>query len=366
MSASDHAAFQRAVAADPADLTTRLVYADFLEETGDPAHAARAGFIRAQIEADGLPRNDPRRVELTARAERLFAAHWVEWWAPVCEAVGLPPPLPSDGRPYRRWPSGCSVHRYSDEDSVLTRAFGRAEFHRGWPEMVAYCYDLSGFGDTFRRWAASIPLRGLGLRASVWRDWLTIGGEHLRHVSRLALTECHTEVVRETLSSAFLPGLTALEIRFDTVRAGWGVEQIRTVAESAAADRLESLTVGLTHLDEATVFAPPGRFGRLTELTVRTDGLHNYGEEHLAGAIVRLARAACAEQLMSLTLGLGRHVGDRYAHPLHPTVESAIVELLKALNPERLRFLDIDGTQHDHWRIARIIAARFGDKAIVQ
>ena len=42
---SDHAAFLRAIASDPADDTARLVYADFLEETGEPSQAARADFI---------------------------------------------------------------------------------------------------------------------------------------------------------------------------------------------------------------------------------------------------------------------------------------------------------------------------------
>ena len=89
MIASDHAAFQKAIAADPADLTGRLVYADFLEETGEPPLVARADFIRAQIEADNLPPNDPRRAELLGRADGLFAEHWIDWWTPVCRAVGL-------------------------------------------------------------------------------------------------------------------------------------------------------------------------------------------------------------------------------------------------------------------------------------
>src|SRR5437870_8421512 len=88
MAASDHAAFRRAIAADPADLTSRLVYADFLEETGEPAYVARAEFIRAQIEADGLPRNEWRRVRLVRRASELFEAHWIDWWRPVCVIAG--------------------------------------------------------------------------------------------------------------------------------------------------------------------------------------------------------------------------------------------------------------------------------------
>ena len=45
----EHLPFLRAICADPADDLPRLVYADFLEESGDPDQIARAHFIRAQI-----------------------------------------------------------------------------------------------------------------------------------------------------------------------------------------------------------------------------------------------------------------------------------------------------------------------------
>jgi uncharacterized protein (TIGR02996 family) len=50
---SDHDAFRAAICATPEDDALRLVYADFLEENGDPDYAA---FIRAQID---LARCDP-------------------------------------------------------------------------------------------------------------------------------------------------------------------------------------------------------------------------------------------------------------------------------------------------------------------
>src|SRR5690349_5412138 len=95
---SDHAAFLRAITSEPADDTARLVYADYLEELGEPRQVARAEFIRAQIQAHALHPNDPRRHELEHRAAELFAAHWVAWWLPVCSAVGLPTPhIPRNG-----------------------------------------------------------------------------------------------------------------------------------------------------------------------------------------------------------------------------------------------------------------------------
>ena len=53
---TDHDALLRAVCAHPDDDTPRLVFADYLEETGD---ADRAAFVRAQVEAARLPDWEP-------------------------------------------------------------------------------------------------------------------------------------------------------------------------------------------------------------------------------------------------------------------------------------------------------------------
>src|SRR4051812_537419 len=88
---SDRDALIAAIAAAPGDDLPRLVFADWLEENGDPAQAA---FIRKQIAFARAGGGDPRRslaAELKAMAVR-GAAGWV---APLCEAFGQPPP---------RWP----------------------------------------------------------------------------------------------------------------------------------------------------------------------------------------------------------------------------------------------------------------------
>src|SRR5262249_10339211 len=53
-----------AIRANPDDDAVRLVYADWLEEHGDPD---RAEFIRVQITLDGLPPDDPRYLPLRRR-----------------------------------------------------------------------------------------------------------------------------------------------------------------------------------------------------------------------------------------------------------------------------------------------------------
>jgi type IV pilus assembly protein PilB len=51
----DADAFVSAILRNPAEVTTRLVFADWLEETGDPSNVAWAQFIRLNVEADRHP-----------------------------------------------------------------------------------------------------------------------------------------------------------------------------------------------------------------------------------------------------------------------------------------------------------------------
>src|SRR5688572_8341691 len=138
----DEKSFLRAIAEQPADRTARLVFADFLEETGGAGEAARAAFVRTQIEAETVHPDSNRRAELEARARELFSAHWLDGWAEVCAAVGLPPPdrgaglrgwltrrigtAAKPGRPYAaRWPVAVGVAGPPPE---ALGAFHRAEF----------------------------------------------------------------------------------------------------------------------------------------------------------------------------------------------------------------------------------------------
>jgi uncharacterized protein (TIGR02996 family) len=77
-------AFLLAIIEDPDDDAPRLVYADWLEEHGQPE---RAAFIRVQCELAHLPEGDPRRPELVSREWRLLEGHGQEWAWPLREAV---------------------------------------------------------------------------------------------------------------------------------------------------------------------------------------------------------------------------------------------------------------------------------------
>src|SRR5437879_6590694 len=181
------AALYAAILDAPADRTVRLVYADALDETGEPSYAARAEFIRAQIELEALSESDPRRKVLADRCEELFAENWIDWWRPVCAALGLPEPHV----PGRKL--GARVKRYVTRDrrpvgspyTVFAKAWSvrsdehdfTAQFIGGFPEMI--CFG-GAVPDSFPRWPTALPLarlRFLGYPQS--QTWETIDGPHL-------------------------------------------------------------------------------------------------------------------------------------------------------------------------------------------
>jgi uncharacterized protein (TIGR02996 family) len=75
----DRDLFLSAILANPDDDLPRLVFADYLDESGD---AERAEFIRVQCELAGLPVHDLRRPVLQAREVELLRANKGRWEVP--------------------------------------------------------------------------------------------------------------------------------------------------------------------------------------------------------------------------------------------------------------------------------------------
>ena len=76
-------AFLQAIIANPVDDAPRLIYADWLEERGDP----RGEFIRVQCDLARMAPGDPRYFELYRRTEQLWAAHSETWLQPLHRAL---------------------------------------------------------------------------------------------------------------------------------------------------------------------------------------------------------------------------------------------------------------------------------------
>jgi uncharacterized protein (TIGR02996 family) len=68
-----------AILADPDDDSPRLVYADWLDERGNP----RGEFIRVQCELARLPKYDTKRAPIETREQELLNQHGAEWAQPV-------------------------------------------------------------------------------------------------------------------------------------------------------------------------------------------------------------------------------------------------------------------------------------------
>src|SRR5215470_1619052 len=72
-------AFLQAILAEPDDDGLRLMYADWLEEHGDP----RGEFIRLQCALAGMRYDDPRRRGMDSRARELLVRHGKGWLRPL-------------------------------------------------------------------------------------------------------------------------------------------------------------------------------------------------------------------------------------------------------------------------------------------
>src|SRR4051812_16501242 len=79
----DDDAFLRAIIDDPDDGLPRLVYADWLDEHGDPD---RAEFIRVQCAMVRPPMSKAEFEQRFGRSQELLAAH-PEWAGPIGDLV---------------------------------------------------------------------------------------------------------------------------------------------------------------------------------------------------------------------------------------------------------------------------------------
>jgi uncharacterized protein (TIGR02996 family) len=80
---SDEKALLAAIWEHPHEDTPRLVYADWLQETGDAANVARAEFIRVQCRLAQLDAWDEAACALQEREKQLWKKWGVRWRAPA-------------------------------------------------------------------------------------------------------------------------------------------------------------------------------------------------------------------------------------------------------------------------------------------
>ena len=352
-----HDAFLRAVLADPDDDAPRLVYADWLEERGDP----RGEFIRLQCAAAALPAGDPRATRLLGRARKLLERHFRAWLG------GL-----------RSWMGPCHLDRagYVVEEETPGPDLGPAttrvkcRFRRGFVEEVRI-----GGGAAVARFAAAAPAVFAAApvrRLAFHPDYTCSTGYH----------------VHGPLDVAPLAGLSEL-IRLDTLElVGCGITPagFAALAGSPHLARLELLNLRGTPIGSVGLAALGGAplADRLTTLKLEGDALRDPEDRIwpswrpfvIGPAVGALARTRLPARLRGLGLSHGE-IGDRGASALagSPYLAGLVAldlsdnrigdagarALAGSPSLERLTKLDLFGNVFSP-AAARLLRDRFGDR----
>jgi uncharacterized protein (TIGR02996 family) len=181
---TDHDALVRAICEDPDDDTPRLIFADFLDETGEPD---RAAFVRAQIELARTPAWEPFGVLCRRRKPE---------WAERSELEAVRRALPP-------FPSGWNVEWH---EAPFRRGFG-------WRVKVG---SLSAWNDLAPRLFEQVPVGELDLYAmDTLDDWRAFAAaEWTRHLRVIRLYGTSpAEPIRALREAPRPPGIT--DIYFD-------------------------------------------------------------------------------------------------------------------------------------------------------
>src|SRR5262245_45051373 len=117
---TDGQALLRAIIASPADDLPRLVYADWLDDTAEPANVARAKFIRLQCQLESGALSPEQQAMAWVRVQELLRRHDRAWRAEL-------PVLP--GVAFRRFGRGFvnevrfkSGHRFQEHSGAVFAA----------------------------------------------------------------------------------------------------------------------------------------------------------------------------------------------------------------------------------------------------
>jgi uncharacterized protein (TIGR02996 family) len=234
-------AFLADIIAAPDDDGLRLIYADYLDERGDP----RGEFVRVQIELARLPDGpgpSSRRLELEARERALLLEHEREW-------AGLPPRVATEWTFERGFLAGVKMP---------AKGFSRLR------ELFASCptvrhLHLAGpfkNGKPSMQAIASSPYlaRLTSLTISDLIPWDFVGTEgvealasspHLSRLTTLRLPNCWIgdKGCRVLAGAPNLTGLTTLDLSWNAV----GGEGVQALLEAPYLARLIKLDLRCNH-----------------------------------------------------------------------------------------------------------------------
>jgi uncharacterized protein (TIGR02996 family) len=263
---SDGSEFLKTILDAPDEDPPRLVYADWLEENGDPD---RAEFIRIQCELFQLGERDPRRARLRAREQFLLRENQMVW--------------------IRQLPELEDAHWES--------------FERGFVGMVRF-ESAESFAAQADRVFASAPVREARFHR-MYQDGARrlARSPHLARVRILDLEDGNAigNVGLEALAaSPFLAGMTALRLRSNAI----GPAGVRALANSPHVGALADLSLDNNAVYDEGVRAI-GVSPRLAQLARLSLGWTRCGDP----AVAALADSPYLAGLRWLYLS-GNQIGD--------------------------------------------------------
>ncbi len=240
-------AFLEAIRENPDDDVPRLIYADWLEEQGDP----RGEFVRVECALASMPVKDGRRPALRARRQQLLAAHRDAWLGPL--------------RPLAyHW-----------------------EFRRGFPEEVTA--DALHFVEHAGRIFAAAPVRLARLLHGGMAVGALAGCRFLRRLHALHLTDngLGNGGLRALLASPHLAGLRCLRLGNNEL----GDEGAVLLAGAVGLAGLTSLNLSRNAIGDegAAALAGSRHLGNLTALDLGNNRVHDAGARALAAGLPVLA-----------------------------------------------------------------------------
>ncbi len=400
----DRAALLAGIAADPDNDLRRLVFADWLDDHGEPA---RAEFIRLQIEGPRV--TDPAEWKsLDARVRELFRDHAADWFAPFLRALDPERHFPTA---YAFNPGGgrtCAIACRHDSPS-LPAYIPVVAVRRGFVELLTLNLAALPAGSSVGAALAHEPMSKVSaLLTGDSRQWTRFSEPGLRHITDLTLEEATNGTPLVAASAAFtdshLPAVRTFRLRTRNRDAqprrlpAVPVATVQAFAESPLAYRVTNLSLELDdaglrilcrsdwlQLDKLTVTGAITRAGVLTlnaarfaptlralELSARV------GDEGVAA----LARATRFAKLVELDLsgnditdaGLRALASARFVPQLEVldlsenqiqlTADApGLRALADALNPDALRKLRVGYA--GYVTAPTYLTARFGDRVTV-
>ncbi len=287
---NDPDGFLQAILAEPDDDAHRLIYADWLEERGDP----RGEFIRVQCELARRDEDDPRRPALRARERALLKKHEKVWAGPLTRLV----PAWVFHRGFV-WSVSAEPRQFVEHAAELFRLApvrGVRFFNTvGQMHTLAACphldrldtIDLTGRSWTTPETSDFSPFSS-STAETVYDVVGDVGLAHLvssSYLSRLYwLVLNHAGITPGGLgmlaASPNLPRLAWLDLEGN----GLGVDGTRALAVSPLLARLTRLNFGFNGLGDegGRVLTSSGRLGRLTWLALDSNDISGEGLRALA------------------------------------------------------------------------------------